>query len=350
MYSYVAIRTAGWLWVATALLSILYLTEIRTHAQALQVLSLAPDANVPQTAHRDLKLSKQERKRLKYDVSRIGTRDLGKGMNFYSIESERAMGRELADEIEEQAKTVDDPLLQNYIDQLCRRLVNHSDAVFPFTVKILRNDEINAFALPGGYLYVNSGLILSADNEAELAAVMAHEVAHVAARHASRNATKSQIWNLASIPLVFVNGPAGMAMQQLKGIAVPLTFLKFSRDAEREADLLGLQYQYAAGYDPEAFVSFFEKLSMKGRTPGFVAKAFSTHPMNEERMRSARHEIDTMLPSRDQYVVSSNEFDEAKSRLATILSGKPAVDDHGDKPILVRAAKSLTADDPDQHN
>ena len=345
------------IYLATLSIAILFLAQVRMYAQASSsigarsqtLLSLAPDANVPQTAHRDLKLSKEERERLKYEVSRIGTRGVGKGLNFYSIESERAMGRGLADEIEEQAKTVNDPLLDAYIDQLCRRLVNHSDAVVPFRVRILQNDEINAFALPGGYLYVNSGLLLSADSEAELAAVMAHEIAHVAARHASRNATKSQIWNLASIPLVFVNGPAGMAIQQIKGFAVPLTFLKFSRDAEREADLLGLQYQYAAGYDPDAFVSFFEKLNVKGRKQGFVAKAFATHPMNEERMRAAQHEIDTMLPPREQYVVSSSEFDDAKARLAQIISGRPAVDGQSDKPVLVRAATNLTADNAD-HN
>ena len=166
---------------------------------------------------------------------------------------------------------------------------------------------------------------------------MAHEIAHVAARHASRNATKSQIWNLASMPLVFVSGPAGMALQQIKGFAVPLTFLKFSRDAEREADLLGLQYQYAAGYDPGAFASFFEKL--KTRKQGFIAKAFSTHPMNEDRIRSAQHEIETMLPQRDEYVLTTSEFQAAKIRLAEIISGRPAVEGQSEsKPVLVRSA------------
>ena len=329
-----------------ALLTIFALPSISAQTQELPSTApqaqhlLAPASDIPTNAQsqpRETKLSKQERNRLKYDASRIGNREVGKGLNFYSLENERIMGRQLADEIEEQAKAVNDPVLNAYMDQLCRRLVNHSDAEIPFTVKILNNDEINAFALPGGYFFVNSGLILSADSEAELAAVMAHEIAHVAARHASRNATKSQIWNLASMPLVFVSGPAGMALQQIKGFAVPLTFLKFSRDAEREADLLGLQYQYAAGYDPGAFASFFEKLKTKKQ--GFIAKAFSTHPMNEERIRSAQHEIETMLPQRDESVLTTSEFQAAKIRLAEIVSGRPAVEGPSEsKPVLVRSA------------
>jgi len=181
---------------------------------------------------------------------------------------------------------------------------------------------VNAFALPGGFFFVNSGLILKSDNEPELAGVMAHEIAHVAARHATRNATKSQIWNLISLPMVFVGGPAGMILRQVAGVAVPMTFLKFSRDAEREADLLGMQYQYAAGYDPTAFVGFFEKLEGEEKEPhNFVARAFMTHPMTDDRVRRAEHMLEN-LPDRDSYITDTSEFDQVRDRLSKLTRGR----------------------------
>ncbi|HZQ70150.1 MAG TPA: M48 family metallopeptidase, partial [Terriglobales bacterium] len=184
----------------------------------------------------------------KYDVDQIGSRAVGKGVNFYSLEREQRLGRELASELEQQVRVLDDSVVTEYVTRIGQKLVRNSDAKVPFTIKVIDDDEINALALPGGYFYVNSGLILAADNEAELAGVMAHEIAHVAARHATRNMTKGQIWNTVSLPLIFVGGGAGYAIRQVVAVGVPMSFLKFSRDAEREADLLGLEYEYATGY------------------------------------------------------------------------------------------------------
>jgi predicted Zn-dependent protease len=225
------------------------------------------------------------------------------------------------------------------VNRLGQRLVSHSDAKVPFTIKVLDSDDVNAFALPGGYFYVNTGLILAAESEAELAGVMAHEIAHVAARHGTRGATRSQIWNLASMSLVFVGGPIGFAAREISSIAVPMTFMKFSRGFEREADLLGIEYEYAAGYDPEAFVDFFERVAAQRKKPNFIARAFSSHPMNDDRIRRAQKEIATMLPEHDQYIVNTSEFDQVKARLLQLLNAKTRlglVDNGGNKPTLHR--------------
>jgi predicted Zn-dependent protease len=252
----------------------------------------------------------------KYDVRLIGQREVAGGVNFYSLDREMALGRDLSKQVEASSKLVSDPVVTEYINRIGQNLVRNSDARVPFTIKVLDNEEVNAFALPGGFFYVDSGLILAADNEAELAGVMAHEIAHVAARHATKNMTKSEIWNLASIPLMFVGGPAGYAIAEIASLAVPMTFLKFSRDAEREADLLGLEYDYAAGYDPQAFVQFFEKMNAEEKQKhSRLAKMFSTHPMNSDRVAAAQNEIRQYLPDRESYVVNTSEFEEVKARL-----------------------------------
>src|SRR6266404_5215366 len=215
----------------------------------------------------------------KKDPEEIGNREVGKGVNFYSLEKEIALGKQLAQEVEHQSKLVDDPIIAEYVNRVGQNLVRNSDAKVPFTIKVLDAEEVNAFALPGGFFFVNSGLILKAGNEAELAGVMAHEIAHVAARHGTKQATRGEIINLASIPLIFVGGLPGYAIQQGAGLAVPLGFLNFSRAFEREADYLGLQYLYKAGYDPTSFVDFFEKIqSQEKKKPGTLSKVFSTHP------------------------------------------------------------------------
>jgi beta-barrel assembly-enhancing protease len=258
----------------------------------------------------------------KYDITKIGERGVEKGVNFYSTEQEHALGQEMAKEIESNCKLLDDPVVTHYVDELGQRLVRASDAKIPFTIKVIDSDEVNAFALPGGYFYVNSGLIVAAQTEAELAGVMAHEIAHVAARHATRGATRTQIWNLASIPLVFVGGPVGLAIREVSSLAVPMTFMKFSRGFEREADVLGIEYEYAAGYDPEAFVDFFERIAVEKKKPNFMARAFATHPMGQDRVRRAQKEIETMLPAHDQYVVNTSEFDEIRARLLSRIDAK----------------------------
>jgi len=272
----------------------------------------------------------------KYDVTQIGHRNVGTGLNFYSLEREMAVGQDLAKQVEQSSRLVTDPAVIEYVNRIGQNLVHNSDSRVPFTIKVIDSGEINAFALPGGFFYVDSGLILAADSEAELAAIMSHEIAHVAARHATKNMTKQQLWNMASIPLMFVGGPAGYAIAEIASIAVPMSFLKFSRDSEREADMLGLQYDYAAGYDPQAFIQFFERLKAEEKQKhSKMAKLFSTHPMTADRITAAQNEINTYFPGRDSYVVNTSEFDAMKTRLLQLQGNRHlTVDQGGKRPVL----------------
>jgi Zn-dependent protease with chaperone function len=287
----------------------------------------------------------------KYDVSQIGHRNIGSGLDFYSIDREIALGHQLASEVEQNTKLVTDPTINEYINRIGQNLVRNSDARVPFTIKVLDTDEVNAFALPGGFFFVNSGLILAADDEAELAGVMAHEIAHVAARHATKNMTRAQIWNMASVPLIFIGGPAAYIISEVASIAVPMTYLKFSRDAEREADLLGLEYDYAAGYDPHAFVEFFEKLNVDGKKKHSVlAKAFATHPMTADRIQAAQDEIRKYLPDRPEYLVDTSEFENVKARLIWLENGRRlggAKGGDGNRPVLLRRTSTSSTDSSD---
>src|SRR6202049_1970490 len=278
-------------------------------------------------------------KNSKEDVEAIGNRGIGKGVNFYSLEREMALGKGLAQKVERSSKLVDDPVVSEYVNRVGQNLVRNSDAKVPFTIKVIDSDVVNAFALPGGFFYVHSGLILRADSEAELAGVMAHEIAHVAARHGTKNATKGEIAQMATIPLILLGpgGWAGYGLYEGLNFAIPMSFLKFSRDAEYEADYLGLQYMYAAGYDPNAFVTFFEKVEAEEkRQPGTVPKFFSTHPPTPERVVSIQKEIGNVLPAREQYIVTTSEFDTVKSRLRGIENRNKLRDDKTtrDRPTL----------------
>ena len=284
------------------------------------------------------------------NVDAIGNRNVGcnKGVgNWYSLDKQVAMGRQYSQYVEKSAKLVSDPMVTEYVNRIGQNLVRNSDAKVPFTIKVIDTDELNAFALPGGFFYVNSGLILAADNEAELAGVMAHEIAHVAACHVAREQTRGNIVNLASIALIFVPGGWGVyeAEQAALGIGVPLTFMKFSRNFESEADFLGMEYMYKAGYDPQSFISFFEKIeAQEKKKPGAVAKAFSSHPMTPDRVAHAQQEMKAVLPPRPEYVVDTSEFQGVKSRLASIENRHKLTNDkdNKDRPTLRRA----TADNP----
>ena len=287
----------------------------------------------------------------KKDPDEIGNRDVGKGVNFYSIEKEIGLGKGLAQQIEQQAKIVNDPVIAEYVNRLGQNLVRNSDAKVPFTIKVIDTEEVNAFALPGGFFFVNSGLILKADSEAELAGVMAHEIAHVAARHGTRQATRGQIAQLSTIPLIFMGGWTGYGIRQAASIAIPVGFLSFSRGFESEADLLGLQYLYKSGYDPGAFVDFFEKIqSAEKKKPGTMAKIFSTHPLTDDRIGTAQKNIQELLKERPEYVVTTSEFNDIKFRLAA-LHGKRKVDSKdldNNKPTLRKAPGSGTAGGDDK--
>jgi beta-barrel assembly-enhancing protease len=271
------------------------------------------------------------------DVNAIGNRSVGHGLNFYSLEHEIALGKQLSAEVERQAKFITDPVVTEYVNRVGQNLVRNSDAQVPFTIKVIDSDVVNAFALPGGFFYVNSGLILHADEESELAGVMAHEIAHVCARHGTKQATKGEITQLAMIPaMIFIPYTwAGYAIYQGMQFAIPMAFLQFTRTDEREADYLGLQYMYKAGYDPNAFVSFFEKVAAdEKKQPGTVPKIFSTHPPTPDRIEASQKEIATILPQRDEYIVTTSEFDQVKRRLQLIEANVKVNDKNPNKPTL----------------
>jgi predicted Zn-dependent protease len=287
----------------------------------------------------------------KNDIDAIGNRKMGgKGLgNWYSLESEIRMGKQYAQQVEASVKLVQDPVVNEYVNRIGQNLVRNSDAKVPFTIKVIDSDDINAMALPGGFFYVNSGLILAADEEAELAGVMAHEIAHVAARHATRGQTRAQLANIASIPLIFVGGGIGYAVRSAAGLALPMTFLTFSRGFEAEADYLGLQYMYKTGYDPQAFVAFFEKIQAKDKKkPGTLAKAFATHPQTPDRIEKSQNEIAHVLPARDQYIVNTSEFDDVKARLAAIENRRKLTDEKDNAPSLRRTSKSSDKKEGDE--
>lgn len=274
------------------------------------------------------------------DVNAIGNRKIG-GMDWYSTEKEIRIGKEYAQQIEQSMKLIKDPVVNEYVNRIGQNLVRNSDAKVPFTIKVVDSDEINAMALPGGFFYVNSGLILAADDEAELAGVMAHEIAHVCARHATRQMTRGQLANLMTIPLIFVGGGIGYAAREAASIGLPLTFLSFSRGFEAEADYLGVQYMYKAGYDPNEFVNFFEKIqAQEKKKPGSLAKAFATHPQTPDRIQKTQEEIATILPPRDQYIETTSEFNDVKARLAAIENRRKVDDQNPNKPTLRRTANN----------
>ena len=280
----------------------------------------------------------------KSDVDAVGNRNVGcnRGFgNWYSIEKQVSAGKQYSMQVEATSKMVTDPVITEYVNRIGQNIVRNSDAQVPFTIKVIDSDEVNAFALPGGFFYVNSGLILAADEEAELAGVMAHEIAHVSACHFARESTRGQFASIATIPLIFVGGGIGYAAYEAAGFAIPMTFLRFSRGFEAEADYLGLQYMYRSGYDPQAFISFFEKLQAREKKkPGTLAKAFSTHPQTPDRIEKSQEEISTILPARAQYMISTSEFDDVKARLARIENRRKMVDqkDNGNKPTLRRTS------------
>jgi len=286
----------------------------------------------------------------KTDVDAVGNRNVGCGRgvgNWYSVERQVAMGRQFAQQVESQVKLVNDPVVTEYVNRIGQNLVRNSDAQVPFTIKVIDSDVVNAMALPGGFFYVNSGLILAADEEAEVAGVMSHEIAHVAACHAAREISRANLMQLASLPFIFFGGGIGYAAYETSGLATMLGILKFSRGFEAEADYLGIEYMYRAGYDPSAFVSFFEKVqAMEKKKPGTISKAFDTHPQSADRIEKSQEEIRKILPAKAQYVVTTSEFDEVKARLAAIENKHKLLDQKDtNKPSLRRTSNTSDKSD-----
>jgi predicted Zn-dependent protease len=306
-------------------------TILRQTAAALALFALMAPGILVTPARADDKLK---------DPDQIGNRSVDKGIvpNLYSIEKEIALGKQMAQEVERQARIVDDPIIAEYVNRIGQNLVRNSDAKVPFTIKVIDDETINAFALPGGFFFVNTGILLNADNEAEMAGVMAHEIAHVAARHGTRQASTGQLINYGTIPLIFLGGWTGYGIRQAMGLAVPMGFLTFSRAFEAEADMLGLQYMYKAGYDPTCFVDFFEKVqSQEKRKPGTMAKVFSTHPLTDARIKDAQANIQKMLKAKPEYVVNTSEFNDVKARTVA-MHNRRTIDNNKDsgRPTLRR--------------
>lgn len=313
--------------------------------------SSAPDKDVVSTRNAE-----------KYDVTRIGSRGIGHGFNIYSLKREHQLGLNMAAAFDRTTKLVTDPMVADYINRLAQRIVRNSDAVIPFTVKVIDSGDMpRAFGLPGGFLYVDSALILASDGEAELATVMAHEIAHVAARHATRALTRKEMSNILG-SMAMIAGPAGVAMEDAGGIAGPLSVKKFYRDAEYEADLLAIEYAYASGYDPQAFLGALEKLhaiELKrsedfAKIPGYhlaskipfhskIARSFASYPLTEERIDRLHSELSSYLPTRKDYILDTDEFQEVKARL--LAAQTPILRHHSGEednkgPVLRRTADS----------
>ena len=290
------------------------------------------------------------------DIENIGNRDINDGIfsnwNFTSLEEEIALGRDLAAEVERQVKLVDDPIIGEYVNRVGQNIVRNSDAQVPFNFKVIEDDSINAFALPGGFIFINTGILLAADEEAELAGVLAHEIGHVTARHGTENSTKSQIINLASIPLIFLGGVVGYGIRSAAGFAIPMQFMSFSRGAEEEADYLGVQYSYKTGYDPGAAVTFFEKVQARETAkPGSMSSLFASHPPTASRIEKTQKNIGLVLPERDRYVLTTSEFIDVKARLVDYLNRQPDVDEEEDnRPSLRRRTQrpDTPRDDADE--
>ena len=290
-----------------------------------------------------------KKKDTKKDTDAIGDRNVAGKVNWYSIEKEIGIGKQYAQDVERASKVVDDPIISEYVNRVGQNLVRNSDAKVPFTIKVLDAEDVNAFALPGGFFFVNTGLILKAENEAELAGVMAHEIAHVAARHGTRQATRGTIAQLATIPLIFWGGWAAYGVRQATSILLPLGFLQFSRAFESEADMLGLQYMYKTGYDPTAFVDFFEKLqTLEKKKPGTLSKAFSTHPPTDNRIKDAQKNIQEILAEKPEYVLNRSEFNDVKNRLLVMHNHRKIDDKDAGRPKLRKAPGSGPVDADDK--
>src|SRR5256886_5461938 len=305
---------------------------------------------VPQTTVQEADPEKVKHNGGKQDVEAVGNRNVGckTGMgNWYGVEKQIAMGKQYAQQVESTVKLIQDPVITEYVNRIGQSLVRNSDSQLPFTIKVIDSDDINAFALPGGFFYVDTGLILAADNEAELAGVMAHEIAHVAACHVARERTRGQLMNIASVSMMMVGGPIGYGVYEAAGLAMPMTFLKFSRGFESEADFLGVEYMYKAGYDPQAFTAFFERVkNLEKRRQNTIAKAFETHPQTPDRITRTQKEINTLLPPQAEYKIDTSDFQDVKMQLNLLENRRSAIENPS-RPTLRRRPQPGVESKPD---
>jgi predicted Zn-dependent protease len=272
----------------------------------------------------------------KKDPNEIGDRNVAGALNVYSLDKELALGKQLSIEVRKQAKIIDDPIVAEYINRIGQSLARNSDVNFPVSFTLIDAEDVNAFTLPGGFIFINTATLRLSDNEAELASVLAHELGHAAARHATRQQTRSDMISVATIPMVLFGGWTGLLARQATTLAGPMAMFHFSRAFESEADLLGIQYLWKTGYDPNASVDMFERVESTERAhPGTVSKLFRTHPLTGERIEKTQKNIDELLPGRTEYVLNTSEYEAIRERLAEITqSRKPDVKDN--HPTLLR--------------
>jgi len=275
----------------------------------------------------------------KKDPTKIGDRNVaGRFNNFYSIDKEIALGKQLSIEVHKQAHVVDDPIVAEYINRLGQTLARNSDVAFPVSFTLIEAEDINAFTLPGGFVFLNTGMFRLSDNEAELASVLAHELGHAAARHATRQATTSDLIAASTIPLAIFGGWMGLLVRPAASIVEPMALFHFSREFETEADMLGVQYLWKSGYDPDASVDMFERVESTERThPGSVSKLFRTHPLTADRIEKTQNNINQLLPSRKEYVLNTSEYEEVRARLGEILQDHKTDLKEQNHPTLRRA-------------
>ena len=280
----------------------------------------------------------------KKDVDEIGNRRVAH-RSMISEQKEIAIGKRYATEIDRSARIIKDPVINEYVNRVAQNVARNSDLKIPLTVKVLDDPSINAFALPGGFLYVNSGLLKAANEEDQVAGVVAHEIAHVAARHWASQMTKATILQYAMIPLMFtpMSFPVYIGLSEGLNLGIPMAFLKFSRNDEAEADYLGIQYMYKAGYDPNAYVAFFGKIVQEARSnPGSVPSIFADHPPTPDRIIKAEKEIQTILPQKPEYLVSTSEFNDMKTRLEGVMSMRRKMEKAEGSPTLKKREPKTT--------
>jgi len=262
----------------------------------------------------------RERSKSDADINAIGNRHIARGVNFYSVQHEKDLGKSLADEVERSAKLMQDPSVIEYVEKVAQNVTKHSDAEIPITVRVIDSDAVTTFTLAGGYQYVSRGLLLKLENEGELASVLARGIAHTALRSATTQATKAQLM-AATVP-VLASGPSSSSARQAP--TTSLIQLKMKRDDELDADYFGIEYVYKAGYDPECFTSFLQRIWGFNATAAndSVSKVFGTYPPLDERLAALKKEISKILPPRDGAIISTPEFDEFKEHLQAYKSNE----------------------------
>lgn len=286
--------------------------------------------------------SGRAREREHGDVEDIGIRVVGEGQ-----EKDVKIGQDAINEMKAYGlmpPEFEDPKVREYVNRLAMTVAVNSDLRIPVRITVLESDEINAFSLPGGYLFVNTGIIEKADNESELLGVIAHELAHVSARHGARLMRRATIANIVFqaaqvAAMIFTGGVVGIGTYYALqygffglGMILDLALLGVSRDYEAEADQLGIQYAWRAGYDTRGFITFFDKMA---REKGYVRSAsfFRTHPPFFERIMSSFSEIEFLPRQRDPQVDSS-EFRELREHVKKVRAGNR--EEYGKRPTLKR--------------